>query len=68
LPAAFGDQPHGGSAHEILFVKTLAPNQQCDVKVFALQLVPDEPREFPQRRADVRISPVIEQQLSANLL
>src|SRR5262245_34735063 len=53
-PASFGDQTHGGPAHEILFVKPLAPCQRRGVVILALQLVTDEPHEFSQRRADVR--------------
>src|SRR2546425_13353688 len=37
-PTSLSDQPHGGFAHENLFMKSLAPRQRRDVAIFVQRL------------------------------
>jgi hypothetical protein len=60
--AAVPNQLHRWPADERLIVEALSPRERRHIPILVHRLVFDEAKAFPERRADIRVRAVVEQQ------
>jgi hypothetical protein len=61
-PATVTNQLHRGPADERLIVEALSPRERRDIPILTHRLVFDETKALSERRTDIRVRTVVEQQ------